>query len=208
MHHPISWCPSFSPFFLTPSFSNFFFSILNPLFSTPQVQSIHFKKDLKNEGKIKRERSAWWEVGGGPGCPDPIDQIICTVKLPKHPWVTSLPQACVSCFFLFFSSLWSDTVGPAPFSGLPSRKHHRLVQLFFFHFLSSKFLIFFWERLNKRYRYTYGGDAWWPLEFGEGTVNLIMLMHMHLFFFPFFFRVRVVTCFQAARGCGSVWLVG
>lgn len=131
--------PIIFSFFLTPSFSNFFFSILNPLFSTPQVQSIHFKKDLKNEGKIKRERSAWWEVGGGPGCPDPIDQIICTVKLPKHPWVTSLPQACVSCFFLFFSSLWSDTVGPAPFSGLPSRKHHRLVQLFFFTFFLLNF---------------------------------------------------------------------
>lgn len=101
--------PIIFSFFLTPSFSNFFFSILNPLFSTPQVQSIHFKKDLKNEGKIKRERSAWWEVGGGPGCPDPIDQIICTVKLPKHPWVTSLPQACVSCFF-YFSPLFGLTL--------------------------------------------------------------------------------------------------
>lgn len=135
--------PIIFSFFLTPSFSNFFFSILNPLFSTPQVQSIHFKKDLKNEGKIKRERSAWWEVGGGPGCPDPIDQIICTVKLPKHPWVTSLPQACVSCFFFIFllSLVWH--CGPGSFFRPAFTKTSSTCPAFFFHFLSSKFLIFF-----------------------------------------------------------------
>lgn len=117
------------------------------------------------------------------------------------------PGLCFLLFFIFLLSLvWH--CGPGSFFRPAFTKTSSTCPAFFFHFLSSKFLIFFWERLNKRYRYTYGGDAWWPLEFGEGTVNLIMLMHMHLFFFPFFFRVRVVTCFQAARGCGSVWLVG